>query len=149
MANKFKVGDIVRKPAGHTEYRVTNVDHYNYLNLRNCNTQKMMYSEHTSHYVIVRDKDDTIVTNKNPDGKLFQTITEPHLRGIWLAVNANGKVVLDMEGQNSTYREFDKDEIEQVMPYTVRVKFIAVSPRDDTQADVSKPGELAVGRYQD
>jgi uncharacterized protein YodC (DUF2158 family) len=86
------------------------------------------------------------MTDKSNQGKLFQTVAEPHLRGIWLAVNADGKIVLNMEGDNTKYQEYAADEIEKVLPYTVAVMFYSVSSAKDKATHfMVKPGDLVVG----
>lgn len=61
-------------------------------------------------------------TKENTMPKLYQTNEETPRFGTLLATNSAGKLVLEMKG-SSEVLTFDKEDVEEVKPYTVGVRF--------------------------
>jgi len=59
---------------------------------------------------------------ENDMPKLYQTTEQSPRFGVLLATNSAGKLVLEMKGTGEVLA-FDKNEIEEVKPYTVSIKF--------------------------
>lgn len=53
--------------------------------------------------------------------KLYQTKEETPRFGTMLTTNSKGQFVLEMKGKDGAIECFNKDEIEEVMPYTVQI----------------------------
>jgi len=53
---------------------------------------------------------------------LFQTKEEKPRFGTFLIKDSKGRVVLEMKGSNGAVETFDKNDIEEVMPYTVKLR---------------------------
>lgn len=73
--------------------------------------------------------------------KLYQTKEETPRFGTLLATNSAGKLVLEMKGSGEVLT-FEKKEVEEVKPYTVRIKF------QDSHTEyeyLSRKGDVEVG----
>jgi hypothetical protein len=59
--------------------------------------------------------------------KLYQTKEEKPRFGTLLTTNSKGQFVLEMKGKDGEVEPFDKDMIEEVMPYTVQLAMVGSS----------------------
>lgn len=66
--------------------------------------------------------EETNNAKENDMAKLFQTKEETPRFGTMLATNSAGKYVLEMKGSGEVLA-FDKNDVEEVKPYTVGVRF--------------------------
>lgn len=117
-------------------------------------TSSRKYS-HSPIVVIRRAGDDTplfkllsghkpITTEGNTTmSKLYQTKEATPRFGILLATNSAGLLVLEMKGSNEVLT-FAKSEVEEVKPYTVRVKFIEGEDAREYEF-LSRKGDVEVG----
>ena len=91
----------------------------------------------------------TGVTNMN---KLYQTKEETPRFGTYLAINSAGLIVLEMKGTGAV-EAFDKKEVEEVKPYTVRVRFTGSNQQGyeffASKGDVEKGDLLYLKGYND
>ena len=78
---------------------------------------------------------------ENTMPKLYQTTEQNPRFGVMLATNSVGKLVLEMKG-TGIIEAFEKSEVEEVKPYTVRIKF------QDSQTEyeyLSRKGDVEKG----
>jgi hypothetical protein len=76
--------------------------------------------------------------------KLYQTKEATPRFGLLLATNSAGLFVLEMKGTNEVLT-FAKGDVEEVKPYTVRVKFIDALSNDKGYDFISRKGDVEVG----
>jgi hypothetical protein len=78
--------------------------------------------------------------NEMANNKLYQ-VKDQELYGVQIATNSEGKIVLEMKGTNEV-KAYSKDQLEEVMPYTVGVKFSANGQNYHFETD---KGSVSVG----
>lgn len=83
--------------------------------------------------VIVPDDDSYEVEVDMSHKALYQTKEEPPRFGTFLTKNSTGKIVLEMKGKDGEVEAFDKAEVEEVMPYTVKMKRMAGNGGNDVR----------------
>lgn len=128
---KFKVGDHVRLKAGHAKMIVVKVKgntiQADYISRKNAGYTGNLKWRSENDYVRFNSIDNTEADeiqegNTEMKNKLYQTKESTPRFGILLAVNSQGKLVLEMKGSGDVLA-FDKADVEVVMPYTFAVKF--------------------------
>lgn len=79
-----------------------------------------------------------------PMNKLYQTKGEPVQYGTYLAINSKGRIVLEMKG-TAEVKDFAKNEIEEVKPFTVALTRFEGGHRDgETRHYQMDEGTVAV-----
>lgn len=136
---KFAVGDIVRLKAGKAKLRVTRVD-ANMLHATYVDSGRTQWRKQTD-YVRITDTENFTPGSEKMKGKLFQTKETPVRYGVGLAVNAQGKYVLEMK-DTAQYEPFEKKDVELVMPFTFGVQFTTGST---VYSYLGKESEVQVG----
>jgi len=84
---------------------------------------------------------------ENTMTRLYQTKEETPRFGVKLATNSAGKAVLEMKGTGETLT-FDYNQIEEVKPFTVRVRFFQSktgSSSDREYEYIAKKGSVQIG----
>ncbi len=128
---KFKVGDYVRLKKGLAKMVVVKVkDHQvqaDYVSRKNAGYSGNLKwrSEHDFvRYDALETTENTKSEKENTEmkNKLYQTKESTPRFGILLAVNSQGKLVLEMKGSGDVIA-FEKAEVEVVTPYTFAVRF--------------------------
>ncbi len=147
---KFAVGDKVRLKAGHAQMVVVSIKdkaiQADYVSRTRAGYRGCLKWRPESDFVFYNNKTEetlveTLEGNTEMKNKLYQTKESTPRFGILLAVNSQGKLVLEMKGTNEVLA-FDKDEIEVVTPFTFAVKF----PSNNTEYHyLGKEGDVAVG----
>jgi len=79
---------------------------------------------------------------EEPMTKLYQTLEAKPRFGTYLATTSAGQIVLELKGKDGGAESFDKKDIEEVVPYTVRVR--AVGSHDSMYKLASK-GQVEAG----
>lgn len=116
----FQVGDVVRLKTGTAHQKVVRLR----SNGRRMDTN---YIE-THHFYSNRDCSDfTLVSGKEhktmtQQPTLYKVIAEKDAYGTFLVNNSEGQMVLEMKGAAGTVRAFKKEELEEVVPYTILVR---------------------------
>jgi hypothetical protein len=147
---KFKVGDKVRLKKGHALMTIVKTQGHavqaDYVSRTNAGYRGNLKWRSEADFVLYKEPTketlvETLKGNTEMKNKLYQTKEAAPRFGILLAVNSQGKLVLEMKGTNEVLA-FDKDEVEVVTPFTFAVKF----PSNNTEYHyLGKDGEVAVG----
>lgn len=116
---KLETGDTVRLPSGSRTLVVQHVDSY----------YAVARYEHSGQSIRRRITDFVRISEDNSEkgmnsmkGKLFQTREENPRFGVGLAVDSQGKYVLEMKNGGGI-ESFNKKDVDVVMPFTFSVKF--------------------------
>jgi hypothetical protein len=139
MTHKFVVGDLVRKRYGTKTIVVRELYSnvlYGYYKHSGTSTGRLNPGD------LVKVENTDNVEEKGygkMKGKLFQT--KDGAFGIGLAVNSQGKYVLEMKGTGDLVA-YDKNEVELVMPFTYNVQFNGVGTE---YAYLGREGVVKVG----
>lgn len=138
MTQQLQVGDLVRKRYGSKAIEVVQ-EYGNHFYGRYVHSGAS--SGRLSIGDVVRVEDQTVETKgyEKMKGKLFQT--KDGQFGIGLAVNSQGKYVLEMKGSGDLVAH-DKSEVELVMPFTYNVQFNGTGT---AYSYLGKEGTVAVG----
>lgn len=97
------------------------------------------------HQTLLRQIETKTNQEENTMAKLYETKEETPRFGTYLATNSAGKIVLEMKG-TGIVETFEKAEIEEVKPYTVRVRYNACGgSRDNGYEFFAKKGEVEKG----
>lgn len=150
-------GDVCCWPRGSHVFRFHSVAawnevHLNYLNEDGSHGESYSASKGGSDSVFrLRRAGDTtplsqIINPTTTEGnttmsKLFQTKESTPRFGTLLATNSAGKYVIEMKGTGEVLT-FDKGDVEEVKPYTVRIKFQDSSNEYDY---LSRKGDVEKG----
>jgi hypothetical protein len=124
IMSKFQEGDSVRLGNGRRTLTVTYVSNYG-----NSSRVTAKY-DHSSQTITRYEYEFVHASQDAPEekgltkmtGKLFQTREETPRFGIGLAIDSQGKFVLEMKNGEGI-QSFDKKQIEAVMPFTFSVVF--------------------------
>ena len=142
MAKRYERGDLVRKKFGTRAIEVVDPNYGDYFYGR------YVHSGTSAGRLHVRDvvayEDENVAATKGHEkmkGKLFQTKEAEPRFGIGLAINSQGKYVLEMKGTGDLL-PFDKSEIEVVMPFTFNVQFNGAGTE---YSYLGKEGTVGVG----
>lgn len=76
--------------------------------------------------------------------KLYRVIAEHDVYGEFLTDDSRGRMVLELKGTGSI-RAFNPEELEEVMPYTINVRFLFGGNENKEYGFLSKEGEVSVG----
>lgn len=120
-SNPFKIGDAVVILSGTAPRRVTDIHPTGFMSTRYLSDEDQRYNPPPDrHYSCFRfyNTQETDMTNQIEKGQLFQTIGDNPEFGQYLATGSGGKIVLEMK---DGIRAFNRSEVTEVTPYTVRV----------------------------
>lgn len=76
--------------------------------------------------------------------KLYRVIAEQDTYGEYLTEDSRGRTVLEIKGTGSV-RAFNSCEIEEVLPYTINVRFLWGGNENKEYGFLSKDGEVSMG----
>lgn len=121
---KFKVGDSVRLKNGTAEIRLTHI-RGTYLSGKYVNSDNIVFDRHQNDFVPYDGESKVTNTNKLYTWK--QTLTNVDaasidLYGHYLAINSQGEWVMEVKGSGQIVA-VAKDKVEEVLPYTIGVRF--------------------------
>lgn len=116
---RFKVGDSVRLKNGTAEIEVTHV-RGTYLSGKYVNSDNTVFDRHQNDFVLYDGEKKMTNTNKLYTWK--DSMTAFDLYGHYLATNSQGEWVMEVKGSNQIVA-VAKDKVEEVLPYTISVKF--------------------------
>lgn len=141
MANRFEVGDIVRKQYGtkHIEITETSGSYYTYGKYLHTG----LSTGRLNSSGLVKVNGDVVETDKgngSMKGKLFKIKADGRY-GMGLAINSKGEYVLEIKGTGEL-EAFAKKEVEVVMPFTFSVQFNGVGT---DYSYLGKEGSVQVG----
>ena len=150
---KFSVGDTVRLRNGRAMMRIVKTRGHavqaDYVSRTNAGYSGRLQWRSESDFVFYKtpNRDETVIEtqerNTDMKNKLYQTREATPRFGTMLAVNSQGKLVLEMKGTGEVLA-FDKNEVEVVMPYTFGIRF----PNNSTEYHyLGVEGEVEVGDY--
>lgn len=149
----FKEGDLVRLVNGKKPQRVIDT-HYQKISGWRIRAAYLEAHDYVSYPPKWRTARDYVLYNRASEAepqentymaKLFQINTgdnEPKF-GTYLATNSVGHLVLEIKGTGEV-RAFSPEDVSEVKPYTVALKFVGASSRNPTHYR-SKPGALERG----
>lgn len=135
----FKLGDIVQYKRGTKHYRVIYVSKYGHKRSYDI----LAEDGYNCHNDIPEHKLKLVETQTEEtqmSEELYQ-IKETEKYGKKIAVNSQGKIVLEIKGTGEVVA-VDKTEIEEVFPYTFEVKFFGNS---NVYAFLGKEGQVEKG----
>jgi len=119
---KFKVGDVVRLKTGTAPISVTDVTYIPALNNYGLSGKYV----NTSHTIMCRkDEDFEFYVEKEEDkmNTLYQIKQDgKEVFGHYLATNSSGQWVMEVRGTGDVVTA-DKNSVDEVLPYTIGVKF--------------------------
>lgn len=118
---KPKIGDVIFYKNGHKVYKIIDSDPFSseidIECIHNCRVYSNLSADRFVKAKVVENEDgENEMTNK-----LFQVVGEEKF-GAYLATNSSGQYVLEIKG-NGEVKAFDKDKLEEVLPWTFSVKF--------------------------
>ena len=116
---KFKVGDSVRLKSGTAEIRITHV-RGTYLSGKYVNSDNTVFDRHQNDFVPYDGEKK--MTNANKLYTWKDTVTLADLYGHYLATNSQGEWVMEVKGSGQIMA-VAKDKVEEVLPYTIGVRF--------------------------
>ena len=118
----FNKGDIVRLRFGAAPMRVIGeAPHYGCYTLRYIRSSHMT-RRNVAELIHYEEPNETEETKEETMTKLYETKEATPRFGTKLAVNSAGMVVLEMKGTGEV-STFKPEDIEEVHPYTVGIKF--------------------------
>jgi hypothetical protein len=132
----WKVGEVYYRENGTKPFRL--------LEAYEFGSYEAQYLSHTyptcdiKEYLIEAEIEEE--ENEMANNKLYQ-VKDQELYGVQIATNSEGKIVLEMKGSNEV-KAYPKDQLEEVMPYTVGVKFSAGGQNYHFETD---KGSVSVG----
>lgn len=178
----LKVGDIVRKKNGWSPMEVVWASPTGgSVKVRYCSRNDYVGAVYEQHCEQGRSKDFALVTDPDEEfsrcrggwkdrltdrhaekletqkgnttmNKLYQTIEETPRFGTYLAINSAGLIVLEMKGTGAV-ETFEKKDVEEVKPYTVRVRFFGSNNQGyeffARKGDVQKGDLIAMKGYNE
>jgi hypothetical protein len=150
---KFSVGDRVRLRHGKAQMVIVKTQGHavqaDYVSRTRAGYAGTLKWRPESDFVFYRtsDNDENLIEteerNTDMKNKLYQTREASPRFGTMLAVNSQGKLVLEMKGTGEVLA-FDKNDVEVVMPYTFGIRF----PNNNTEYHyLGSEGDLEVGDY--
>lgn len=150
---KFSVGDTVRLRQGRAMMKIVKTKGHavqaDYVSRTRAGYAGALKWRPESDFVFYKESDnnenviETEERNTDMKNKLYQTREATPRFGTMLAVNSQGKLVLEMKGTGEVLA-FDKNEVEVVMPYTFGIRF----PNNNTEYHyLGSEGDLEVGDY--
>lgn len=99
---------------------------------------------HEQHETLLRQFANETNQEENTMNKLYETKEETPRFGTYLAINSAGRLVLEMKGTGNV-ETFDKKDVEEVKPYTVRVRYGTQNNGSKGYEFFAKKGEVSVG----
>jgi hypothetical protein len=150
---KFSVGDSVRLRHGRAMMKIVKTRGHavqaDYVSRTRAGYAGCLKWRPESDFVFYStpNNDETVIEteerNTDMKNKLYQTREATPRFGTMLAVNSQGKLVLEMKGTGEVLA-FDKNEVDVVMPYTFGIRF----PNNGTEYHyLGVEGDVEVGDY--
>jgi len=143
---RFKTGDRVRLKTGKSPIMVLEVDYFHcscprtcpprmnkyhrpragwYIRFMYCSSMSYNHCNEAEHRTW-REANDFVFYDPQQEEtmaqQLYQTKEEKPRFGTFLTRTSTGKIALEMKGSSGDVETFDKNEIEEVTPYTVCIK---------------------------
>ena len=127
--NPFKVGDRVRLKTGWTEMKVFKVIgdeiEARYLNYMDVEKHPRDYTDYTYWDGNTDLKGKSWNERKQQAMEITMSLYQvkgTQEYGTYLTTNSTGQMVLEMKGAGGAVKAFNKDELEEVVPYTIKVQ---------------------------
>lgn len=132
----IKKGDIIRLKHGSGKIRVEEVKFSRVsgpiISGRYVNSKYFVNNRHMDDFVIISQPNNNAIsiehelTNHEPQkentmNKLFKTKDDTY--GTQIATDSQGRLVLELKDGKSTIKAFDKEDLEEVRPWTFAVQF--------------------------
>jgi hypothetical protein len=113
----WKAGEVYYRENGTKPFKLLEVHEFGSYEAQYLNLTYPTYD--VKQYLIEAEIEEE--ENEMANNKLYQ-VKDQELYGVHIATNSEGKIVLEMKGTNEV-KAYSKDQLEEVMPYTVGVKF--------------------------
>lgn len=145
---RFKVGDSVRLKNGTAEIEVTEVtfSQYRYewtLSGKYVNSDNYVTQRNQNDFVLYDGEKKMTDTTKLYVFKNPNSTSDVDLYGHYLATNSQGEWVMEVKGSGQIIA-VAKDKVEEVLPYTISVKF---NDSGTTYSYLSEKDKFSVGFY--
>jgi hypothetical protein len=160
MSDMFQVGDFVRLKTGSTKMKVIAVypdisgDTFieaeyvksKYTSYASCSKFTKWINDLNPNVIVYsNDYNPKIVSNFEKENKNMLYVTKNEgekLYGTFLAKDSEGRLVLEMKNGVDKIKAFDVSEVEEVLPYTIKVK--ALFGREEKHVSI-KENSVKVG----
>ena len=154
---KFKVGDIVRKKSGQSPIKIKQVAggraQIKYIYGEYLHSERPV-EDYEDKFLLMGEgeytdpnpyqKDNTMENTMNNDS-LYQILARtPETYAKYLATNSAGKLVMEVQGTGEIVT-VAKTDIEEVVPYTVGIKFVSGNSTTTTYHYFSNKGDVDKG----